>query len=264
MDFKLEIPEIMTSLRGQDEIDYSLIQNKYIIGLLGYSRSGKDSCAKFFIDKYGFKRIAFADKLKEELNLHCKEITMGHLRSIGDTTFSDSSEIDFFTDHSVQKKVLRTYMIWFSENIKKICGDKIWVNKALADTQGYDRIIVTDMRRIMELNVFEDSPYLRTRDESFCSVNNMDPYASGPDRGYYSLVFEVSQFGLTDNDVLTHEALEYARRNWLIADTIRVDSRVPDDSSLRNSVLHRTLKSLVDKFGIVKPATQLPGQLKIF
>lgn len=40
-----------------------------LIGLCGYSRSGKDTAAAHLVDKYGFARIAFADKLKSILSI---------------------------------------------------------------------------------------------------------------------------------------------------------------------------------------------------
>lgn len=38
-----------------------------IIGLSGYAQSGKDEVAKILVKEYGFKRIAFADKIREFL-----------------------------------------------------------------------------------------------------------------------------------------------------------------------------------------------------
>jgi dephospho-CoA kinase len=38
-----------------------------LIGLSGYARSGKDEAAKVLIEEFGFKRIAFADKLRDFL-----------------------------------------------------------------------------------------------------------------------------------------------------------------------------------------------------
>ena len=36
-----------------------------IIGLTGYKGSGKDTAASHLVEKYGFTRVAFADKLKK-------------------------------------------------------------------------------------------------------------------------------------------------------------------------------------------------------
>ena len=38
-----------------------------IIGLAGYAQSGKDTVAQILINKYGFERLAFADKIRDIL-----------------------------------------------------------------------------------------------------------------------------------------------------------------------------------------------------
>jgi hypothetical protein len=38
-----------------------------IIGLSGYARSGKDTVAELLVLNYGFKRMAFADGIRESL-----------------------------------------------------------------------------------------------------------------------------------------------------------------------------------------------------
>jgi hypothetical protein len=42
-------------------------EGKIIIGITGVAQAGKDTAAKRLIEGYGFKRIAFADKLREVL-----------------------------------------------------------------------------------------------------------------------------------------------------------------------------------------------------
>jgi dephospho-CoA kinase len=39
-----------------------------IIGLSGYARSGKDTVAELLVLNYGFKRMAFADGIREALS----------------------------------------------------------------------------------------------------------------------------------------------------------------------------------------------------
>ena len=36
-----------------------------IIGLTGYAQSGKDSVAKILVEKHGFIRVAFADRIRD-------------------------------------------------------------------------------------------------------------------------------------------------------------------------------------------------------
>ena len=53
-----------------------------IIGLTGYARSGKDTVAKILVDNYGYKRIAFADKIRELLVEINPILENGHLSLI--------------------------------------------------------------------------------------------------------------------------------------------------------------------------------------
>jgi dephospho-CoA kinase len=56
-----------------------------IIGLSGYSRSGKDEVAKILVEDYGFTRIAFADKIRELLyEMNPIVDTHYHLKSLVD------------------------------------------------------------------------------------------------------------------------------------------------------------------------------------
>jgi dephospho-CoA kinase len=38
-----------------------------IIGLSGYAQSGKDTVAKVLVEKYGYRRVAFADPIRDLL-----------------------------------------------------------------------------------------------------------------------------------------------------------------------------------------------------
>ena len=42
-----------------------------IIGLSGYAQSGKDTVANILVQHYGYKRVAFADKIRECLFALC-------------------------------------------------------------------------------------------------------------------------------------------------------------------------------------------------
>ena len=38
-----------------------------LVGLSGYAQVGKDTVGKILVEKYGFERVSFADKLREVL-----------------------------------------------------------------------------------------------------------------------------------------------------------------------------------------------------
>ena len=62
-NFEIEIPKflILDEDKKHNSLNFDLLENKVIIGFLGYSKSGKDAIANRFVKKYEFQRIAFAD-----------------------------------------------------------------------------------------------------------------------------------------------------------------------------------------------------------
>ena len=70
----IEIPKHLLSQNKHNFINFDFLEGKSVLGLLGYTKSGKDFIAKKFIEDYGYFRVAFADNIKKELNLHLKEL----------------------------------------------------------------------------------------------------------------------------------------------------------------------------------------------
>ena len=73
-NFNIKIPEALLAPNTHNEIDFTLLEGKTILGLCGYKKSGKDAIATQFVEEFDFKRIAFADSLKIEMNKHMKEL----------------------------------------------------------------------------------------------------------------------------------------------------------------------------------------------
>ena len=49
------------------------------------------------------------------------------------------------------------------------------------------------------------------------------------EQSYTSILFHINQYKLQDKDELTVKAIQKAQEDWLIADTIYIDSRIPED-----------------------------------
>ena len=82
-NFDIDIPKELVTKERHDKIFNELLENKVIIGLCGYAKSGKDTIAKKFIDGYGFHRVAFADNIKREMNEHLKEVIFEFIKNKG-------------------------------------------------------------------------------------------------------------------------------------------------------------------------------------
>jgi len=273
-DFNIEIPKEVIETHKHDRIFEDLLQNKVIIGLCGYGKSGKDFIAKNFVKDYGFHRVAFADNLKIQMNKYLKKtiydyigwaVRSGYELEDGRTLSMD--DMDFQTEDIPVKKKLRPFIIWYGEMLREINGPYYWINQAFKiDAAGYDNIILSDVRRLKELEPFKDSFQYHSRCvESYARagiISSVNPHILKP---YSSLFFEVSQLGLTDGDSLTVECIRVARENWLFDDIFYVDPRIQEEGDSRDRAVKFQIKRIAKEFGISKPdKTISPRQTKMF
>jgi len=273
-NFEIEIPKEVIAKEKHDHIFPELLENKVLIGLCGYGKSGKDTIAKKFIDGYGFHRVAFADNIKIEMNKYLKEAVYNYLaetclRKPYGTVHEDVADallledmrtltmdmIDFQTEDIPVKKRLRPFIIWYGEMLREINGEYYWINKAMEiDAAGYNNIILSDVRRAKELDIFMNSNSFKRRSEvGFAAAGVDGGYPDTKLNSYSSLLFHVSQLGLEDTDVLTHDCIRIAEENWLFDHTFYIDPRLPESGPYRNNSSNFQVKEVAKKFGINVP-----------
>jgi hypothetical protein len=271
-NFDISIPKylILEECEKHNSVNFSLLDGKVIIGLCGYAKSGKDAIANKFVKKYGFHRVAFADNVKKEMNQYIKHLVyedINFLVAPGEPTYLKLADIDFTTEDLNLKPRLRPYIIWYAELMRELNGAYYWINKAFEnDADGFDKIVISDVRREKELDIFSDSNIFYDRTKKSLSQGRY--YLVNENRKskpYSSLFFYVSQFGLLDGDALTRDTIIKAHESWMFDDTFYVDSRLPEFGSHRENALDHKVKIVADKFGIKKPDhTISKKQLKMF
>ena len=270
--FNIEFPKEVLTPGKHNKINFDLLEGKVILGLMGYAKSGKDSIAKTFIEKYGYQRVAFADNIKKEMNTYLKEAICNDIntrleekRGFIEYWPMVVSQIDFFTENLELKKILRPYIIWYGETLRTINGQFCWINKALEeDGRDMDKIVLSDVRRVAELDLFKNSNEFKKRQINSMAEAGLSISESIEVNNYGTLLFEVSQFGLVDSDKLTIETIQVAHEQWLIDDTFYIDSRVPDSDNSRRIAMDFQIKKIVKKFGIEKPQKTKYKQITIF
>jgi hypothetical protein len=268
-DFNIEIPESLISKKKESSINEDLLEGKILIGLCGYGKSGKDTVAKKFIQDYGFHRVAFADNIKRQMNEHFREVVCKDINQRGEEevekmrsqgTLVDYQplqlkDVDFFTEDLDLKRQLRPYIIWYGEKMREINGPYYWINKAFEiDAKGRSNIILSDVRRPAELDVFKDSKIIRDKignTFAFAGMFNHEPEQKM--KSYASLLVYVNQLGLTDNDELTHETIKIARENWMFAGTFYINPQLPEDGNYRNKAIKTQVTRFCNTFEIKKP-----------
>lgn len=111
-----------------------------IIGLSGYAQAGKDSVARVLVERHGYRRIAFADKLRD--------VALAVDPWIYDVDLRLSELVDFIgwddakTRHPEVRRVLQTLGVAVRDHIDPWA----WVKAALNDVDVDEDVVISDVR----------------------------------------------------------------------------------------------------------------------
>lgn len=127
-----------------------------IIGLSGYARSGKDTAAEVLVEEFGFKRVAFADKLREVLYALDPIILWDdewhRMKGVPEYMplkwIIDEWGWDGYKATGWSKHIRKLLQRLGTEAGRYVLGENVWVDAAFAS--GADRIVVTDCRFVNE------------------------------------------------------------------------------------------------------------------
>jgi len=111
-----------------------------LIGLTGYAQSGKDTLANILMDKYGYRRIAFADTIREflyEVNPMVACSPTGYLKDLVNLVGWDKAK---------QEPQVRRLLQDLGVTARKLIDEDIWVKIALRNLSAGDRVVITDVR----------------------------------------------------------------------------------------------------------------------
>lgn len=138
-----------------------------VLGFLGLKRAGKDTAATFLVNSYGFRRIAFADKLYQEVaeafgvtvaflqadatkELPLPELALRNCREAGFVTclaeeLNNSSLDEAFLDEARSPR--QVLQMWGTEYRRKRGIDSYWLDIVAAQmTDPAGRYVITDVR----------------------------------------------------------------------------------------------------------------------
>ena len=122
-----------------------------IIALSGFARSGKDEAAKVLVEELGFKRVAFADKLRDvlyQLN------PMVYVDRVYDTIYVqdviDRFGWDGYKETKFGPEIRRLLQRLGTEAGRQTLWDSIWIDAAFANQPEDAKIVVSDARFINE------------------------------------------------------------------------------------------------------------------
>lgn len=118
-----------------------------IIGLSGYARSGKDAAANILVDEFGFKRVAFADKLREVVYQLNPIVAFKFDGPVYVQQVIDTYGWDKYKASEYGPEVRRLLQRMGTEAGRLTMWDSIWIDTALKPYENSDeKIVVTDCR----------------------------------------------------------------------------------------------------------------------
>jgi hypothetical protein len=122
-----------------------------LIGLSGYARSGKDEAAKVLVEEFGFKRIAFADKLRGFLYALDPIVSVwqdwdSEPGLVTVKTVIDRYTWDGYKETMYGPEIRRLLQRLGTEAGRNTLWDSIWIDAALHDLSPEGKYVVTDAR----------------------------------------------------------------------------------------------------------------------
>jgi len=111
-----------------------------VIGLTGYAQSGKDTVADILVNKYGYKRLAFADKIREvlyEINPMVGCSPTGYLQDLVNLVGWDKAK---------QEPQVRRLLQDLGVAARDLLYTNIWVTTAFSNVSPGELVVITDVR----------------------------------------------------------------------------------------------------------------------
>ena len=129
------------SLFTDEELGLSTGHPGYeVIGLTGYAQSGKDTVASILVEKYGYRRIAFADKIRDFLygiNPMVACSPTGYLQDLVNLVGWNEAK---------KEPQVRRLLQDLGISARELLDENIWITSALGKINSGERVVVTDVR----------------------------------------------------------------------------------------------------------------------
>lgn len=137
-----------------------------IIGLSGYARSGKDEVAKILVNEYQFKRIAFADAIRD---------CVYRLNPYIDGEMRVAELVDNYGWEVAKSKeeVRRLLQVFGTEVGRQLFNNDIWVNQVFKRMYDLNDYVIPDVRFYNEMKSIRqaDGEIWRINREGVVAIN---------------------------------------------------------------------------------------------
>lgn len=148
-----------------------LVPRVRVIGLSGVARSGKDTVADYICDTYGYKKMSFADPIREALYKLNPDVTVNGLAGSKLRTAVDVFGWEDCKDKVPQVRPLLQNL--GTEVGRNMFGENFWVSKALNSVEDGTSVVFADVRFPNEANAIRalNGLVIRIEREGYTAVN---------------------------------------------------------------------------------------------
>lgn len=134
-----------------------------IIALSGYARAGKDEAASVLVESFGFKQVAFADKLREVLYA-LNPTLVGWFEPSHDAVVPKTTVQDIIDEHGwgayketiYGPEIRRLLQRLGTEAGRQTLWDTIWIDAAFAGLPEDAKVVVSDARFFNEFEAVRE------------------------------------------------------------------------------------------------------------
>lgn len=117
-----------------------------IIALFGPPGAGKDTVGKILVEQYAYRRVAFADKVRElalKLNPHIFSRDVC-LQTVVETY-----------GWEIAKREIREVRFWLErvgDGCREVLGEDVWIKSAFRTVAVTENVVITDLRKFNEID----------------------------------------------------------------------------------------------------------------
>lgn len=146
-----------------------------IIGLSGYAQVGKDTVANYLVEKYGYRRVAFADPIREALYKLDPKIRIDEM--VGASLSNAVDNLGWEEVKKLSSDARELLQRMGTEVGRNIFGQDFWVQQAFKGVDSEDKVVFADTR------FHNEAGHIKSYHGQVWRINKLD---HGPVNSHYS------------------------------------------------------------------------------